>query len=350
MVTIKNVADISGVSTATVSRVLTRPEIVSAKTRERVLSVVQRLGYSPNPAAATLRTMRTNKIIVTVPNIANSFFAAIIRGAEHAAQKAGYAVLLGDTRNDRDREDQYASMLLRREADGLIFLGHRLPPSLLPLIEQEGGSAPIVNGCEFSPTLPVSSVHIDNGEAARIAMEALYDLGHREIALLTGPLEGPLSRDRLEGAQRAAKARGQQHRLHIIPGHFSLESGKAMAGEFLKRGTGTTAFFCFSDDLAIGALAALRKARIACPDEVSVVGFDDIPMASFVEPALTTIRQPMEMIGRRTVETLLDILAGRQQSVISMTLPHKIVIRGSVAAAPSPKLSGRPHSRFDPAS
>lgn len=327
----------AGVSRATVSRVLMHPELVAEPTREHVMRVVQRLDYAPHSVAASLRTMRTNKIIVTVPNIANTFFSSVIRGVEEAAHKAGYSVLLGDTRDDRKREEEYGLMLLRREADGLIFLGHRLPRVLCDVVDKKGSRAPIVNGCEFSPDLKVASAHIDNSGAAVMAMEFLYDLGHRDIALLTGPLDSPLSRDRLSGAEATAKARGLADRLHQLQGDFTMESGRAIAAELLHRQAPVTALFCFSDEMAIGALAALRSAGIVCPDQISIVGFDDIPMASFVEPCLTTIRQPMELIGQRTVELLLGILSRRQSSPLSVTLPHELIVRKSVAPPPDPQ-------------
>jgi LacI family repressor for deo operon, udp, cdd, tsx, nupC, and nupG len=335
MVTIKDVAEQAGVSRATVSRVLLRPEIVAAETREHVLTIVNQLGYAPNSAAATLRTTRTNKIIVTVPNIANSFFSSVIRGVEEAAQKAGYAVLLGDTRENREREEQYAAMLLRREADGLIFLGHRLPANLNEYLKAMGTRAPIVNGCEFSPSLKVSSAHIDNSAAAYLATETLYELGHRDVVLMTGPLKSPLSRDRLAGARAAARARGLLDRLVVVHGDFSMPSGKAKATELVRAGFSATALFCFSDEMAIGALAALRNAGIRCPEDVSVMGFDDIPTARFVDPALTTIRQPMETIGKRVVALLLQILTTATPKLVAETLPHRLIVRRSVGPAPN---------------
>jgi LacI family repressor for deo operon, udp, cdd, tsx, nupC, and nupG len=335
MVTIKDVAEQAGVSRATVSRVLLHPEIVGAETREHVLTIVNQLGYAPNSAAATLRTARTNKILVTVPNIANSFFSSVIRGVEEAAQKAGYAVLLGDTRENREREEQYAAMLLRREADGLIFLGHRLPANLNEYLKAMGTRAPIVNGCEFSPSLKVSSAHIDNSAAAYLATETLYELGHRDVVLMTGPLKSPLSRDRLAGARAAARARGLLDRLVVVHGDFSMPSGKAKATELVRADFSATALFCFSDEMAIGALAALRNAGIRCPEDVSVMGFDDIPTARFVDPALTTIRQPMETIGKRVVALLLQILTTATPKLEAETLPHRLIVRRSVGPAPN---------------
>lgn len=331
MTTIRDVAASAGVSSATVSRVLKRPELVTRKTRENVLSAIERLGYAPNAVAASLRTSRTGKIIVSVPDIANPFFSAVIKGVEEAAQENGFSVLLGDTHGLRERENQYAEMLQRREADGLIFLGHRLPDVLAHRIARDGPLAPVVNGCEFSPSLGVSSAHIDNAAAARAAMDALYDLDHERIGVITGSLESPLSRDRLAGVRLAAERRGLIGKLTTAVGDFSIASGEARAAELLSRSERPTAIFCFSDEMAIGALAALRRLGLDCPRDISVFGFDDIPMARYAFPPLTTIRQPMAEIGRRTVKLMIDILEGRQHQVASVTLRHRLIVRHSVA-------------------
>src|SRR5215831_1875831 len=161
------VAKRAGVSTATVSRVLSRPDMVSPQTRNKVMKAVEYLGYVPNAAGKSLRTLRTGKLLVTVPDISNPFFSQILQGIEDTAQREGYAVLLGDTQHDVEREERYASMLKRHEADGLIFLGHRLPEEAAALVRAANPDcAPVVNGCEFSPSLRVPSVHIDNAKAA----------------------------------------------------------------------------------------------------------------------------------------------------------------------------------------
>lgn len=330
MATITEVARVAGVSSATVSRALSHPNLVSAKTRVRVLDVVERLGYAPNATAAALRTTRTRKIIVTVPDISNPFFSRVIQGVEEAAQDMGYTVLLGDTRNQEEREEQYAAMLGRHEADGFIFLGHRLPSTFARLIARDGHRAPIVNGCEFSPSLGVSSAHIDNAAAARAAAETLYDLGHRDVAVITGPLQSPLSRDRLVGAHAAAEARGLTARVRVAHGDFTLESGRRCAHELIKGPDRPTAIFCFSDEMAIGALSALRSVGLQCPQDISILGFDDIAMARYIEPPLTTIRQPMRQIGRQTVKLLVAIIDGTATASVNITLPHRLIVRQSV--------------------
>lgn len=332
MITIADVARAAGVSTATVSRTLSNPEAVSERRRRVVLQAVEALGYAPNYAAKSLRTTRSQRIILTVPDISNPFFSAVIRGAEETAQAAGYSILIGDTRHDSGREEYYAKMLSRREADGMIFLGHRLAPTAASIVARLGSEAPIVNGCEYEPDLNVSSVHIANAVAAAEAMQHLYDLGHRRIGVITGPLLSPLSRDRLGGVQGAAAGRGLWQDILVRTGDFSVDSGEALAKALLNEDRPPTAIFCFSDEMAIGAVVALRERGLDCPGDVSVIGFDDIRLARAYQPALTTISQPKEQIGRKTVEILLAILAGEADGGASITLPHELIVRASTAS------------------
>lgn len=332
MATIKEVASHAGVSTATVSRVLSNPERVERRTRTRVLASVEALDYAPNVSAKSLRTTRTGKIVVTVPDISNPFFSEVIRGAEEMAQAAGYAVLLGDTRNEDAREEQYASMLRSKGADGLIFLSSRLSPTVADLVRRLGGRAPVVNGCEFSPELGVSSAFIDNVTAAREAMDLLYGLGHTEVGLISGPLDSPLSHDRLKGAELSAASHGRAGELETVASSFDMASGEQVAARLLSRSPGLTALFCFSDDLAIGAVNAIRTLGLSCPNDVAVVGFDDIRYARYHSPSLTTIRQPMADLGRTTVRLLLGILSGEIREPTHVRLPHELVVRASTAA------------------
>lgn len=333
MTTIADVARAAGVSTATVSRALSNPDAVSEPRRSLVLQAAKALGYAPNYAAKSLRTTRSHRIILTVPDISNPFFSAVIRGAEEAAIAARYSLLIGDTHHDAEREEYYASMLSRREADGMIFLGHRLAPTAVALVARQGAAAPIVNGCEYEPGLNVSSVHIANAVAAAEAMQHLYDLGHRRIGVITGPLLSPISRDRLNGVQGAAAGQRLWDDVLVRTGDFSVDSGEALAHDLLDDARPPTALFCFSDEMAIGAIAALRDRGLDCPRDVSVVGFDDIRYARAFHPALTTIRQPKEAIGRKAVEMLLAILEKKADGLASITLPHQLIVRASTGPA-----------------
>ena len=324
---IVDVARRAGVSTATVSRVLSRADPVSESTRERVLAAVDELGYVPNVAGRSLRTQRSNKLLITLPDISNPFFSNVIRGAEEAARAENYAVVLGDTRHDPELENQYAAMLRRHEVDGLVFLGHRLPESLASLIAEAHGAAPVVNGCEFSPALGVSSVHIDNSAAGADATEHLVGLGHRRIGIVTGPLLSPLSRDRLAGVQKAAAQHDLASELRVQGGDFSVESGLQAAQALLA--DGATALFCFSDEMAVGALRAATRLGLSCPQDVSIVGFDDIRFAQYTTPELTTIHQPAAEIGRRAVGLLHRAITGDLIKPEIVTLPHRLVVRES---------------------
>ncbi|UJB19660.1 MULTISPECIES: LacI family DNA-binding transcriptional regulator [Lysobacter] len=330
MATIYDIAKHVGVSAGTVSRALSRPDKVLPATRKRIEEAAAALAYVPNTVARTLKTQRSGKILVTVPDIANPFFAQILQGAEEAAQAADYAVLLGDTQNRPDREERYAQMLPRNEADGLIVLGHRLPPTAREIVKRLGVTAPVVNGCEFDPTLGIPSVHIDNAAASRAAMEHLYGLGHERIAVVGGPPDNPLHQQRLEGVKAAARAKGRLRSLTIAPGDFSVESGYVAAKKLLSHASAPTAAFCFSDQMALGVLAACRDLAIRVPEDFSIVGFDDLESSRYLTPPLTTISQPMREIGVRAVHLLLAIIEAvevpRQQ-----TLDFSLMLRGSTA-------------------
>lgn len=330
MATIYDIAKHVGVSAGTVSRALSRPDKVLPATRTRIEQAAAALGYVPNTIARTLKTQRSGKLLVTVPDIANPFFAQILQGAEDAAQSVGYAVLLGDTQHQPDREERYAQMLRRNEADGLIVLGHRLPPTARAIVQELGDAAPVINGCEFDPALGIPSVHIDNAAAARAVMEHLYALGHERVAVIGGPPDNPLHQQRLEGVRAVGRARGRLRSVTVAPGDFSVESGHAAATVLLAGDAAPTAIFCFSDQMALGTLAACRERGIRVPEDLSVVGFDDLASSRYLSPPLTTIRQPMREIGERSVHLLLAIIE-RVDVPLKQTLDFSLMLRSSTA-------------------
>jgi len=334
MPNIYDVARRAGVSPSTVSRVLSRPDMVSGITRAQVMRAVEQLGFIPNSTAKNLRRASTRKLLVTVPDISNPFFSLILQGIEDAALRHDYAVLFGDTQHDENREQRYALMLNSKEADGLIFLGHRLPEAAAALARAAAPHcAPIVNGCEFNRRLGVPSVHIDNARAASDVVHLLHDLGHRRIGVITGPLASPLSRDRLRGAATTAKRRGGED-LIVVNGDFSVPSGIAGARQLLGNSRPPTAIFCFNDEMAMGVLEVAREKRLRVPRDLSVVGFDDIRFAQYTRPPLTTISQPMRAIGEGTVRLLLAIIDDPAVTPESITLPHMLVTRESTAGVP----------------
>ena len=202
------------------------------------------------------------------------------------------------------------------------------------MVSTMGPRTPIVNGCEFRPDIGVSSAHIDNEQAAAEVMEHLYSLGHTHIGVVTGPLASPISSDRLTGAKAAAARHGESEALNIVTGDFSIESGVRETLALLDEEVRPTAIFCFSDEMAMGALEAIRRRGLRCPQDVSLVGFDDIRFAQYLDPQLTTVSQPMDQIGHEVVRLLLDILSGRASGLQHVTLPHKLVVRASTGPAP----------------
>ena len=319
-------------STATVSRVLSNAAVVAPATRRRVMAVVERLGYSPNSTAKNLRMLRTRRLLVTVPDISRPLFSLILQGIEETAHREGYAVLLGDTQYNQGREERYAQMLAAKEADGLIFLGRKLSKGVEVLIKSiASGPAPVVNALGFVPQLGIPSVQIDNRAAAVEAMDHLYRLGHRHVGIVTGPDLSYVSAQRLRGARdRAKKERAERH-LIVINGDFSVDSGVVAGERLLGRKQPPTAIFCLNDEMAMGVIHTARRRKMRIPDDLSVVGVDDIRYARYTDPPLTTVAQPMRQMGEIAVRVLLDLLSGRLAATEQVTLPHTLVVRASTA-------------------
>jgi len=330
---IRQVARQAGVSIATVSRALTTPDKVSDKTLKKVLAQVERSRYKPNLLARNFRSKRAYAVVVLVPNIANPFFAEIIRGIEQVAQQHGYAVLLGDTEGREDREAYYAGLVETRQADGLIQLHPRLPK----VAQGAGGSdIPLVNACEYIVDAPCPRVGIDNVAAARDMTAYLIGLGHRRIGAILGPNSSPLTSDRLRGYKLALKAAKITSDEDLVAqGDFSMSSGRDAVERLFKVEKPPTAVFCFNDEMALGAIRWLKSTGRCVPQDVSVVGFDDIEFASFCDPPLTTIEQPTREIGNKAMSVLFEMLSGGKPEPALHTLPTKLIVRDS--AAPPPK-------------
>lgn len=328
MSSIKDVARLAGVSTATVSRTLAEPDKVAAQTRDKVRDAIRRSGYVRNELARSFRMQSTQTILVLVPDIGNPFYSLIIQGLEEVARRHGYRLLLGDTQNHPEREGEYLQGVMQRQVDGVISLGHTLP-SPLPL--KDGRPVPLVMACEYLHDTSVTSVSIDNVAAAKLATRHLLDLGHRRIAFINGPAATPLSKDRLRGYRAALREAGISYdSALVVRGDFSLASGERATAALLHGKRKFTALFAASDAMAIGAIKTLRAHGIDVPRAVSVVGFDDIEFAQYVDPPLTTVHQPRRDIGRATMARLIASLDG-SAAPERVVLGHELVVRGSTA-------------------
>lgn len=325
----RDVARLAGVSTATVSRVLSSPDGVRAETRERVVSAIEKLGYEPNVSARNLRSNRTDTLIVVLPDINNPFFSLIVRGIEDVAHKQKYSVLLCNTDNDLDRELAYTRIVTQRGADGVIFLTARVSsPHILMLARR----VPVVLGCEYIEGA-VDQVSIDNQGASFDATRHLTELGHRRIAFVNGPRDIVLSRDRYKGYAAGL----QQARIPLDPelvfgGTFYLESGAQAAERLLQLPDPPTAVFCANDEMAVGFMRKAFEMGRRVPEDVAVVGFDDLRFSAYHRPALTTVAQPTYEIGAMAARLLLEQIENRDTEPRNIVLPHRLVIRESCGA------------------
>lgn len=332
MPNIRKVAELAGVSVATVSRTLKTPERVSPQTRDRVHAAVEQAGYRPNLMAVQFRSRKTRNLVVLVPVIANVFFARVISGIQEAAQAFDYRVLLCDTRGREEVETAYAELVHAHQADGVIQLR-----AFNPFGEtcRHGDSPPpMVNACEVLDTPPCPTVRLDNRAAARAMTEHLLDLGHRRIGLIKGPQGSPLTRERIAGYEDALKAAGVAPDPELLcRGNFTLQAGYDAADQLLGCSDRPTAIFCENDEMAIGAIQRIRQSGLRVPQDISVAGFDDIPFAAFCDPPLTTIAQPAEAFGRHAVEMLVAQFEKRPLDTPHLILPYTLVVRGSTAVA-----------------
>ncbi|MED1441385.1 LacI family DNA-binding transcriptional regulator [Aeribacillus composti] len=327
MVRISDVAKMANVSTATVSRVLSNSGNVKKETAEKVLEAIKKLNYQPNLLARQLRRLETKTVLVVVPDITNTFFSKILRGIEQVAIENDYEVLLGDTGNSLEREKGYLDILRQKKADGMILLTARLESHLLEEISRE---FPVVLACEYLEGSDIPTVSIDNISSARKATEYLISLGHKRIGFLSGPMDVILSRDRLKGFKQGM----MQHDIAIEPnliqeGDFSFESGFNLMTKLLALTEPPTAVFASSDEMAIGAIKAIKAKGLKVPDDISIVGFDDIKFASIFEPALTTVSQPMFEIGKKAMELLIKLMNGSEIERRQYILEDQLVIRDS---------------------
>jgi LacI family transcriptional regulator, repressor for deo operon, udp, cdd, tsx, nupC, and nupG len=329
MTNIKKVSELAGVSTATVSRTLKMPDVVTAKTREKVMKAVQEAGYRPNWLATSVKTGRANTIVVLVPNLVNPFFMRIIGGIEQAAQERGYTVLLCDTQGDSKRENDYASMVLTNRADGLIQLDHSFPFSENDA--QLAESIPMVSVCErihSNKKYPV--VALDNYAASRALAHHLVAYGHSQFGAIVGQVSSQIYRDRLAGLKSVLEEEGIPFDDNMVVGNsYSIETGIDGARELISRAHRPTAIFCFNDDIAIGAMHELRRQGLKVPDDISVVGFDNVKVSAFINPPLTTVDQPAYEMGRRALELLCNVIDGIPLTRSSEMLPFKLLERES---------------------
>jgi len=332
---ITEVALRAGVSTATASRVISLADYpVSAQTRARVLDAARALDYVPNALARGLIKSRIHVVGVMVHDITDPYFAEVVRGVEDGAALGGYLVITCSSDRDPERESSYVRLLRSMRAAAVIFAGSGLDDPALNKELAKHVRAMRAYGAalvHLSPhALGEPEVTVDNAGGVAAVVAALGRLGHREIAFLAGPRSLYVARDRLAGYVRGLADAGiaLDERL-VVHTDFDQEGGAVGVDALLAQNASFTAICCANDLLALGALRRLAEKGIEVPGDVSVTGFDDIPVANMTAPRLSTVRLPLRELGRRGFETAVRLLAG--ESVAPEVLPTEVVLRDSTA-------------------
>jgi LacI family transcriptional regulator, repressor for deo operon, udp, cdd, tsx, nupC, and nupG len=309
-----------------VSRSLAGSSLVTAETRQKIDAAVKATGYVVNQAARNLREQRSRQVLVALPNIANPFYSDVVLGIEEAAA-AGFAVLLANTANRQDGERKLARHFLTGAVDGLLLQTGRLPAELAGIADFGRKAIAVANRI---PGSGITSVGIDEVSAAREAVAHLTSLGHRRIAHIGGP-PNINTDDREKGYREAlAAVRRRADDSLVRFGDNSIESGRLAALGLLAPDKRPTAIFCGNDEMAIGAIIAAKSLELNVPADLSIVGFDDIGIAAFYDPPITTVWQPRHEIGRTAMTELLALLKGKRVKVgRKLVLKHWLIVRQS---------------------
>jgi len=341
IVSIKDIARVAGVSHPTVSRALRNSQLVNPETAERIQRIAREMGYLPSAVARSLVTRRTETIGVVVTNIADPFVAGVVAGIEDVANQHGYSVFLRNSNADPEREVKVVQSFHERRVDGIVVTASRVGALYIPMLARL--KVPIVLIDNQHPGEFVHSVMIDNIPASRQATQHLIHLGHRRIAYLGDQFGFQSDTDRFNGYRQAL----QRADLPFLPelvvhGNGGADGAIRAMNTLLVLTEKPTAVFCYNDMSALGALRAIYDHGLRVPEDMSLVGFDDLPIASYMFPRLTTVRQPKEEMGRIAMQSLLKILEGTSTKT-DIDVAGELIVRNSSA---SPRQTGGKSGKF----
>jgi LacI family repressor for deo operon, udp, cdd, tsx, nupC, and nupG len=320
------------VSNATVSRVMSRPADVKAETRDHIISVMKRLGYRANHAASELRRGHSKTLLVLVSDITNAFFADFFKGVEEEARANGYVLLIGDTSEDAESERAFSDMLFMNQAGGLIMNTDGFFEDLLPSDANGAYSGPPVVSCGGHKEIDLPTVRTDDVLGGRLAAGHLIELGHRDIVQVCGPLQVNNFERRFRGFTQTLKNAG----IGLQPdrdfsGALSVEFGLDVAEKLIASEQLPTAVFVHNDETATGLLHGLVRAGIRVPEDISVMGYDDMPYAAIFNPGLSSIRLPRREWGRMACKKLISILHNEEGTGQPVIIAPELIARASTA-------------------
>lgn len=327
-VTIKDIAQMAGVSKATVSRVLNDSKPVSSEIRDKVMRVIEETGYKPSALARGLATKETHLIGVIIPDVANPIFSELVKGMEEEANNTNYNVLLCNTYLDHEKEMRYLNILKDKEVDGIIFLTTDETEDQTTFFKSFG--KPVVTVDRRFKQLAIPSVGVNDFKASYDAVNYLINLSHEKIAMVRAPFDDQShGYDRYNGYLKAM----EDHNLTvdknwIVEGNFTVNDGYEAMGRLLASKNPPTAVFFANDMMAVGGIRCIVDSGLRVPDDISVIGFDDIPIASIFIPSLTTVKQPTFDIGRKAMEKLIHMINGNDEEMHTL-FETQLMLRNS---------------------
>ncbi|WP_234123110.1 LacI family DNA-binding transcriptional regulator [Clostridium hydrogenum] len=329
---IKDVAREAGVSIATVSRVLNDVDVVNEETKKKVTEAIKKLDYRPNIVARSLKTQRTRTIGIVIPDISSQFYPEIVRGAEDVSNIYNYNVILCNTDLDMDKEKEYIRVLKEKMVDGVIYMSNSLAPEILSLLQNLKLPTVLVETSERGTSdSEFCSVTIDNEKAAYDAVSYLIKKGNKKVAFIgVNPKVANASALRYEGYKRALEENGLKLDEDLVQfGGLKAVDGDDGISAILKKKAKFDAVFCAGDEIAMGAINALRDKKIKVPSEVDVVGFDNIYTSSIFYPKLTTVEQPTYDMGSVAMRMLIKIINKKDVEQKHYVLEHTLIERDS---------------------
>jgi LacI family transcriptional regulator len=329
--TIRDVAKEAGVSSMTVSRVINNSGYVSDKTKARIEAVIEELGYVPNMLGQSLRLKQTHTLALVITDITNPFWTTVARGVEDAAQENGYSVILCNTDESAEKQDQYITMLLKRRIDGILLVPTRNSAEDVQRIQKQGIKVVVLD--RQLPDAQVDVVRGDSISGAYQLTQHLLAKGHRQIAMLAGPQNVSTSTERVDGYRQALREVGLENEAIVHWGRFSRASGYAMAQKVLTTTPRPTALFAANNFIAVGAYQAVRGATLHIPDDISLVSFGDLPPTLVLEPFLTVADHSSYDMGYQAGKLLIARLVnGDSAELQEIILPAELKIRSSTRA------------------
>lgn len=328
MATIKDIARLAGVAPSVVSRAINNKYGVKDSTRQRILKIARELDYYPNAAARSLVTRRTETIGVMMADISEPYFSKAIQGMEFVASQAGYTLLFSNSHENVERGRVLQKMIQADRVDGLIIMGSNIAEKSF-IVKLAARNIPFVLIERNVSDPEVNCVWLDNVKGAQMATRLLIERGHRKIAHIAGNLRFQVALDRIEGYRKALSEAGIEPREEwVVAGDFVTDSGYKAMEEILQ--LDVSAVFAANDAMAYGALHAIADAGLRVPDDIAVIGFDDLEFSGLTNPPLTTVHQPRYEMGRRSMEILVSILRDGAPSGVKMCLQPRITLRRSV--------------------